>query len=116
MRLQRILYNNTQSGSCTPGGAVANPSVFVFTQICDRIDHDVEGLRVLLGLWSEMKSIANEIERWSATSVLELSDGGVHLLSSQNVEDHLTPFKVRTPERDSSRYCKDTRKDTHAFT
>uniref|UniRef100_A0AAR2JHF7 Spectrin repeat containing, nuclear envelope 1b n=1 Tax=Pygocentrus nattereri TaxID=42514 RepID=A0AAR2JHF7_PYGNA len=69
--------------------------VFVFWfQTSEKMDADIGRLTVSLVLWNEINSIANDIECWSITSVSELSEGAVNLLSSSNVEERLTQFKV----------------------
>ncbi|XP_062858462.1 nesprin-1 isoform X4 [Trichomycterus rosablanca] len=71
-----------------------NVMVDQWMDISEKIDVDIDRLRVSLGLWSEMNSIANDIECWSATSVNELNEGPVHLLSSPDTESYLTQFKL----------------------
>uniref|UniRef100_A0A8B9L4Z7 Spectrin repeat containing, nuclear envelope 1a n=1 Tax=Astyanax mexicanus TaxID=7994 RepID=A0A8B9L4Z7_ASTMX len=60
----------------------------------ERLDSDIDHLTVFLALWNEINSIANDIECWTATSVSELSEGAVNLLSSSNVDERLAQFKV----------------------
>uniref|UniRef100_A0A8B9L7P1 Spectrin repeat containing, nuclear envelope 1a n=1 Tax=Astyanax mexicanus TaxID=7994 RepID=A0A8B9L7P1_ASTMX len=59
----------------------------------ERLDSDIDHLTVFLALWNEINSIANDIECWTATSVSELSEGAVNLLSSSNVDERLAQFK-----------------------
>lgn len=60
------------------------------------METEADRLTSALELWNEINSIGNDIECWSATSVSELSDGPVNLLSSASMEDCLSQFKVRT--------------------
>lgn len=59
------------------------------------METEANRLASALELWNEINSVVNDIECWSATSVSELSEGPVNLLSSANMEDCLSQFKVR---------------------
>lgn len=63
-------------------------------QTSERMDADIDRLSVFLALWNEINSIANDIECWSVTSVSELSEGALTLLSSPDMEERLDRFKV----------------------
>lgn len=63
-------------------------------QTSERIEIEAGRLSSALELWNEINSIVNDVECWSSTSVSELSDGPVNLLSSVNMEDCLSQFKV----------------------
>lgn len=67
-----------------------------FFQTSEKIEYEAHRLASALDLRNEVNSIVNDIECWSATSVSELSDGPVKLLSSANMEDCLSRFKVGT--------------------
>ncbi|TSR99416.1 Nesprin-1 [Bagarius yarrelli] len=60
----------------------------------ERIETEADRLKSALELWSEINSAVNDIECWSATSVNELNDGPVKVLSSANVDDFLCQFKL----------------------
>ncbi|MCJ8743979.1 hypothetical protein PDJAM_G00100910, partial [Pangasius djambal] len=60
----------------------------------ERMETEADRLTSALDLWNEINSIVNDIECWSATSVSELSDGPVNLLSSANMDDCLSQFKL----------------------
>uniref|UniRef100_A0A8B9RI12 Spectrin repeat containing, nuclear envelope 1a n=1 Tax=Astyanax mexicanus TaxID=7994 RepID=A0A8B9RI12_ASTMX len=61
----------------------------------ERLDSDIDHLTVFLALWNEINSIANDIECWTATSVSELSEGAVNLLSSSNVDERLLELESK---------------------
>lgn len=65
-------------------------------QISEKMDSDTGLLTRSLELWNDINKMANDIECWSAVSVSELSEGTARLLSTQNMEEHLTDFKVRS--------------------
>lgn len=67
-----------------------------FFQTSEKIEYETHRLASALDLRNEVNSIVSDIECWSATSVSELSDRPVKLLSSANMEDCLSRFKVRT--------------------
>lgn len=58
------------------------------------METEADRLTSALELWNEVNSIVNDVECWSATSVSELGDGPVNVLSSANMEDCLCQFKV----------------------
>lgn len=65
-------------------------------QISEKMDSNISLLTRSLELWNDINKMANDIECWSAISVSELSEGTARLLSTHNMEEHLTDFKVRS--------------------
>lgn len=70
--------------------------VFIIVQISERMDADISLYTRSLELWNDINKMANDIECWSAISVCELSEGAPSLLSTHDMEEHLTEFKVRS--------------------
>lgn len=70
--------------------------VFIIVQISERMDADISLYTRSLELWNDINKMANDIECWSAISVCELSEGAASLLSTHDMEERLTEFKVRS--------------------
>lgn len=73
--------------------------VLFFFQTSERMETEADRLTSALELWNDINAIVTDIECWSATSVSELGDGPINLLSSANMEDCLSQFKVRAHTR-----------------
>ncbi|XP_073712130.1 nesprin-1 isoform X2 [Misgurnus anguillicaudatus] len=62
--------------------------------ISERMDSDISLYTRSLELWNDINKMANDIECWTAISIGELSEGTSRLLSTHNMEEHLTEFKL----------------------
>ncbi|XP_043075052.1 nesprin-1 isoform X1 [Puntigrus tetrazona] len=68
--------------------------------ISERMDADISLYTRSLDLWNDINKIANEIECWSAISVCELSEGAASLLSTHDMEEHLSDFKLELDSKE----------------
>lgn len=70
--------------------------VVILVQISEKMDAEISLYTRSLELWNDINKMANEIECWSAISASELSEGAASLLSTHDMEERLSEFKVRS--------------------
>ncbi|XP_048062412.1 nesprin-1 isoform X1 [Megalobrama amblycephala] len=68
--------------------------------ISERMDADISLYTRSLELWNDINKMANDIECWSAISVCELSEGAASLLSTHDMEERLTEFKLELDNKE----------------
>ncbi|XP_067272909.1 nesprin-1 isoform X4 [Pseudorasbora parva] len=68
--------------------------------ISERMDAHISLHTRSLELWNNINKTANDIECWSAVSVCELSEGAASLLSTHDMEERLTEFKLELDNKE----------------
>ncbi|XP_016311636.1 nesprin-1-like isoform X6 [Sinocyclocheilus anshuiensis] len=68
--------------------------------ISERTDTDISLYTRSLELWNDINKLANDIECWSAISVSELSEGAASLLSTHDMEERLSEFKLELDNKE----------------
>ncbi|RXN24277.1 nesprin-1-like protein [Labeo rohita] len=68
--------------------------------ISEKMDAEISLYTRSLELWNDINKMANEIECWSAISASELSEGAASLLSTHDMEERLSEFKLELDNKE----------------
>lgn len=67
----------------------------MFPQVSERIQTNTERLSYCVALWDDLKTMEQDINQWSPTSIADLTDSVTNLSDKEKTEAQLATFQVR---------------------